>query len=66
MNKPASRDEDDSTYTMGLMTCNILPGAKAREYIVRSSTGAIGFIDVLLWITIFYLLWVNITTHKSS
>ncbi|KAI8078532.1 GPI-GlcNAc transferase complex, PIG-H component-domain-containing protein [Thamnidium elegans] len=57
MNKPPLTDEDNSTYTLGLMTCNILPGVKAREYIVRAPNRAIGFIDLLLWSTILYLLW---------
>ncbi|KAG2237435.1 hypothetical protein INT48_009564 [Thamnidium elegans] len=65
MNKPPLTDEDNSTYTLGLMTCNILPGVKAREYIVRAPNRAIGFIDLLLWSTILYLLWCSVFTIKS-
>lgn len=59
MNKAPLTDEDNSTYSLGLMICNILPGVKAREYIVRAPGRAIGFIDLLIWSTILYLPWVK-------
>lgn len=52
-------DESDSTYTLGLMTCNILPGVQAREYVVRSPSGALGFMDLFIWIVILLLVKVQ-------
>jgi hypothetical protein len=53
-----------STYTMGLMTCHILPGVHAREYIVRSSSRAFNIIDLVVFvaaITLFHKLKVRIS-----
>jgi hypothetical protein len=49
---------------MGLMTCHILPGAHAREYIVRSSSRAFNIIDLAVFLTactLFYKLKVRIS-----
>lgn len=56
-------DESDSTYTLGLMTCHILPGVQAREYVVRSSSRALGFMDLLIWMTI--LCFVQVKPSKD-
>lgn len=49
-------------YTLGLMTCHILPGIHAREYVVRSSSRALNIIDLIVFataITLFYKLKVR-------
>ncbi|KAI8888531.1 hypothetical protein K501DRAFT_240525 [Backusella circina FSU 941] len=49
-------EEESRTYTLGVLTCHILPGAKAREYIVRADSRPIQVVDMLLLFLI-GLLW---------
>ncbi|GAN08409.1 hypothetical protein MAM1_0203c07920 [Mucor ambiguus] len=45
----------EQIYTLESMTCRILPGLQAREYIVKSSSNAINLLDVFIWSIAIYL-----------
>lgn len=57
----AAAVEQESTYTLESMTCRILPGMQAREYIVKSSSNPIHLLDVFVWSVALYLAQVTIT-----
>ncbi|KAK4511311.1 uncharacterized protein ATC70_012526 [Mucor velutinosus] len=51
----AAAAEQESIYTLESMTCRILPGLQAREYIVKSSSNTIHLLDVFIWSIALYL-----------
>lgn len=52
--------EEETIYTLDSMTCRILPGLQAREYIVKASSNPINIIDLIIWSISLYLAKVNI------
>lgn len=58
--------EQEFTYTLQSLTCRILPGLQAREYIVKSSANAVSLLDVFLWSIALYLAKVTITPSCGS
>lgn len=59
MSKSTVADEGEFTYNIGLMTCKISPGAQACEYTVRSSSRPFNVIDLLVWISVVFLIKVK-------
>ncbi|KAL9552262.1 hypothetical protein MBANPS3_003875 [Mucor bainieri] len=45
----AAAAEQASTYTLESLTCRILPGQQAREYIVKASSSTINLLDSQLY-----------------
>lgn len=49
-----SDESTSSYYTLESMTCHILPGVQAREYVVRPAGRVLGWMDLLIWMIILH------------
>ncbi|CAO3649993.1 unnamed protein product [Mucor fragilis] len=58
--------EQEFTYTLQSLTCRILPGLQAREYIVKSSANAVSLLDVFLWSIALYLAKSRLYTYAAT
>ncbi|KAG2209496.1 hypothetical protein INT47_008340 [Mucor saturninus] len=59
-------DESGGSYTLANMTCHILPGVQAREYVVKPVSRLFGWMDLLLWMTMLHFMRVHYFKYAGS